>query len=263
MNAVQQLSALAPVRDTDGLRVGRRNRYFQYMAIFLFIVMLTGFAPTYFLRSFFRVPPIPAYVYVHGALMTAWFTLLVVQTSLIRAHRIAVHRRLGILGALLAVAVAGGALVTTLAAPARFSLDPSPLDFKIQIFWGNFGLLTLFCTFVAIAIWMRGRPETHKRLLLLASITMIGPAFGRYIGRLAAWHASSSGSAISLILLILVYAVVVALPLTLVVHDLRTAHRLRPATLWGVIGYFVVEVGTQFVIAPTAFGHAVVAAWRG
>ena len=62
----------------------------------LLVVLVVGFAKTFFLRAFFNVPPIPAYLYVHGVVLTAWYALVFAQTLLVRAHRVDLHRRLGV-----------------------------------------------------------------------------------------------------------------------------------------------------------------------
>lgn len=42
-------------------------------------------------------------LHAHGFVMTAWFLLFGAQTWLVEAHRIDLHRRLGVLGAILSV----------------------------------------------------------------------------------------------------------------------------------------------------------------
>ena len=90
----------------DAVRVGvpaaRRSPFFQFMAILLLITVAMGFARTLFLRTWYPVPLLPAYIIVHGLVMVSWYLLLVIQTSLIAAHRTDLHRRLGVLGAVLA-----------------------------------------------------------------------------------------------------------------------------------------------------------------
>ena len=49
--------------------------------------------------------PIPAYLQVHGAAMTGWYVLLLLQTTLIAMRKRAVHRRLGIAGAVIAAVI--------------------------------------------------------------------------------------------------------------------------------------------------------------
>jgi hypothetical protein len=266
MSAVQQFAAEVLPGAAIAPRVGHRGRYFQVMSIVLLIIALTGFARTFFLRGLFAVPPLAPHVYVHGVLMTAWLVLLVVQTSLVAAHRTDLHRRLGIVGALLAGAVAAVALRTALGLPAHFRVDSAPNGVAmtptgmIQIAWGNFATIALFCVFVATAIRMRQRPEAHKRLLLLASIAMVSPAIGRYVAELTRWGASTSVPLVVQALQILVAVLAIALPLTLVVHDLRTRRRLHPATAWGVLGYFLLVAAMQFGVSATAAGRALIIA---
>jgi hypothetical protein len=53
------------------------NRKFAVgMAVALFAVNFAGFVPTFFLRPFFDVPEVPLYLYLHGAVGTAWFLLV-------------------------------------------------------------------------------------------------------------------------------------------------------------------------------------------
>lgn len=247
-------------------RVGHRSRYFQAMSIILLVIVLTGFSRTFFLRTLFPVPPLAPHVYVHGVLMTSWLVLLVTQTSLIVAHRADWHRRLGVLGAVLAVAVAAVAVQTALGLPAHFKVDSAPngvamtASGMIQIAWGNFATITLFCVFVATAIGMRRRPEVHKRLLLLASMAMVNPAIGRYVAALTRWGASTSVPTLVQALQILVALLAIGLPLTLVVHDLRTRRRLHPATAWGVASYFLFTGAMQFGVSATAAGRALIIA---
>jgi hypothetical protein len=123
------------------------------MSLVLLFIVLIGFSRTLFLRPFFKVPAIPWFVYVHGAVLAAWIALFVTQTSLIAAHRTDLHRRFGLLGACLAAAVALSALQLTLTIPSLVqnrvpSPNGQPLPFAIayRIMWGIFGsILPLWC----------------------------------------------------------------------------------------------------------------------
>lgn len=64
-------------------------------------------------------PPLSALLHIHGAVMTGWVVLLVVQTSLVAAHRVQCHRRLGVLGAAWGALVVLFGSITTLYAAAR------------------------------------------------------------------------------------------------------------------------------------------------
>lgn len=53
---------------------------------------------------------------MHGAAFTAWVLLLLTQSTLVAAHRTDIHRKLGWIGAALAVFMAGIAVRTALVA---------------------------------------------------------------------------------------------------------------------------------------------------
>jgi hypothetical protein len=253
-----------PARDDAAPRVGVADRYFWVMCLLLLAIVLIGFSRSFFLRAIFKVPAIPWYVYVHGAVMTAWIVLLVTQTSLIAAHRIDLHRRLGIGGAFLAPAVAVSALLLTLTIPSLFQRgvpspngQPLPQAVAYPIMWGNFGSILLFSTMVPIALWLRRRPDVHKRLLLLASFPMVGPATGRMYGFPELWGITSSAPLITATFHALPAVSALVLPLTLVAHDLLTTRRLNRATIWGVGATLATGAVFNGVIARMAVGHAV------
>ncbi len=236
------------------------------MSTLLLAIVLIGFARTLFLRPLFQVPAIPWYVYLHGSVMTAWIVLFVVQTSLIAARRTDLHRRLGVCGAVLAVAMVILAIVLTLMIPSTFAAvaasgasaggPPVTLQAALQIMWGNVGTIILFPSLVATALCMRRRSDVHKRLMLLASMALVGPALGRMQVFPNLWGTTASAHVITAFFAILPIAANSMLPLTLVGHDLLITGRLHRATLWGVLGYFASAVGFFSVIPATAAGRA-------
>jgi len=161
----------------------RRSKFFLYVSYALLVIVLIGFSPTYYLRAFFDVPAIPLYVYGHGAALTAWYIWFCVQTTAVNNGRVALHRRLG------AVGITIGILVLLSGAAAAMGLAPRLLekygniDSDISritgVVWGNIGMLVAFTGFVVAAVLNRRKSEIHKRLMYLASIGIILPAFGR------------------------------------------------------------------------------------
>src|ERR1700730_9606988 len=55
--------------------------------------------------------------------------------------------------------------------------------FISSVVCANIGNLLSFATLLLAAVVLRGRPRAHKRLMLLASISIIGPA----LARIARW----------------------------------------------------------------------------
>ncbi|HTT02916.1 MAG TPA: hypothetical protein VMG11_12600 [Steroidobacteraceae bacterium] len=236
-----------------GVSTRAHGRLFRGMSILMLAIVLTGFARTLFLRPLFHVPSIPWYLYMHGIVLTSWFALLCVQTSLIAARRIDLHRRLGILGGVLAIAVVGMSLIAVLGFPAHFkagrlSID-TPFDFPTvsQIVWTDLASLAVFSVFTATALALRRRPEAHRRLMLLATIAILGPAAAR-AGELPARILSIAVPGLAALIL-------VGLPLTLLAYDLHSRRRLHPATAWGVLAYFGAFLGAG-ALSGTAMGRA-------
>jgi len=194
--------SLSRAKTRDGLYLG--------MSILLLLIVLTGFAPTFFMRGLFDPPPISPYVYMHGAVMTAWFVLFFAQASLAYIGRTPLHRKIGIVAATLGFA----AMLTAASATWNTVVNPNTSDVALLsiVFFGNIGGIITFTTFLTLAIAYRNRPEIHKRLMLFTSISFVSPA----IGRIAMWPIAGgtdlaifNNSAIFLLILgVLIYELV-------------------------------------------------------
>lgn len=156
-----------------------RRLYLGASLIFLALVFWT-FARTFYLKSFFATPPLSVLLHIHGTVMTGWVVLLVAQTTLIAAHRVQWHRRLGIFGAVWAALVVLFGSITTLHAAAREVRGHTKFAAG-QVIVTSLDLLQMlfFAGFVAIAIWQRHRPDYHKRLMLLTIACMLPDALAR------------------------------------------------------------------------------------
>jgi hypothetical protein len=156
------------------------HRFYAWACVAAFVVVFAGFARTYYLRFLFGRPPLPWLLHLHGALMTSWFVLFFVQTRLIASHRIHLHRRLGVFGAMLAgLMVIVGAAVA-LRDTARDMHRPhvgGPPPLMVMGFF--FAVLLVFATLVGAALLLRRRRDYHKRLMLLSCLSMVGPGLTR------------------------------------------------------------------------------------
>jgi hypothetical protein len=231
-----------------------RRLYLGASLIFLALVFWT-FARTFYLKPFFGTPPLSALLHIHGAVMTGWVVLLVVQTSLIAAHRVQWHRRLGVFGAVWAALVVIVGSFTTLHAAAREVRGHT--DFAAaQVTITSLDLLQMvfFAGFVAIAIWQRHRPDYHKRLMLLTIACMLPDA----LARLPISFMSQATEA-DLNLRIMVGLDVFVL--TCVGLDTLWRRRLHPAFAWGAllfVGAFHLALYLTKTPAWIAFGESLV-----
>ncbi|HEY7611709.1 MAG TPA: hypothetical protein VH764_01845 [Gemmatimonadales bacterium] len=165
-------SSLAAIR-------AREHRFFSGMALAALLVALIGFAPSYYLRGFSDATPLTTLVHLHGGLATAWLLLFVAQTSLVSAGRTDLHRRVGPAGAVLALLFVTVGYLTAIAAARKGVTPPGgppPLAFLAV------PLVTLlsFAVLAALGILRRRERDTHRRLMLLATIAILPPAFARF-----------------------------------------------------------------------------------
>jgi uncharacterized membrane protein YozB (DUF420 family) len=159
-------------------RRSRDHLFFTAMAGALAIVAFVGFAQSYYLRFYFGGREISRLVHVHGILSTAWMLLFLAQTSLVAVRRVDLHRRLGILGAVLLVALPLVGYVTAIEA-ARHGVTPPGGPPPLAFLAIPLGTISAFTILAAAGLYYRRRPETHKRLMLLATIAMVMPALAR------------------------------------------------------------------------------------
>jgi hypothetical protein len=153
---------------------------YTWAAIACALIAATGFARSYYLKTLFCKPPLPALLHVHGVIMSAWCVLFFVQTYLVAIHRVRVHRRLGIFGAVLAFLVVTIGTYATVEATAREVREHVVRQFHF-LFGLNLVTLLLFAIFVISALAVRSRPEFHKRLMLMATLTILAPAVARVV----------------------------------------------------------------------------------
>jgi hypothetical protein len=220
--------------------------FYGGMAIAMGFTVFAGFASTYYLRFFVGGPsatfsggPFTALVHVHGALFTAWVLLFIVQTALVASRRVAVHRRLGVAGAGLAAAMVGAGTFIAIATAARGAVPPGldPLAFlAIPIFD-----MVLFATFVTAALALRRDKEAHKRLMLLAYVSIVAAAVARLPGMLPLGPPAFFG-------LSFLFVVVAG------IYDFFSRRRVHRVYLWGG-ALIVASVPVRLAISGTG-------AWR-
>lgn len=155
-----------------------RSTFFLCMAYAFLVIAVVGFSTTFFVplaKGAFRAPPV---IYVHGALLFGWLLFFIAQATLIRKRRFLTHRQLGIAGVVLSVGIVISGVLVGLHATRR-DLAAGGDDFVLGQFVNILIEMFLFGALVAAAIAFRRQGESHKRLLLLATISALAPAWLR------------------------------------------------------------------------------------
>ena len=225
--------------------------FFTVMSGVIFLLVMAGFTRTLYARPVFRPAPIPTYLYFHGIVLTCWFAWAFVQSMLISAGKIATHRRTGALGAGFAVLVIIAALMASFGSVSRrgFDLNASAsvigngikgitvAQFYSGVVWGNNANVLSFALFVAIAVIYRRRPAIHKRLMVLASISILEPA----LARIARWpgFGGEQGPFIPVVIWSLIAAIAV--------YDLVSRKRLETVTAIAIVWLLIARNGAVFI----------------
>ena len=148
------------------------------MALLILGSVFLGFAHTYYLAGVFRAPLPSFIVHVHGAAFSCWILLLVTQTALVSAGRVDMHRRLGILGFLLACSMVILGVLAATNSLARGFAPPGldPLTFYVIPITD----MAIFATLIFFAFRNRSDPSGHKRFILIATIALLIAAIARW-----------------------------------------------------------------------------------
>ena len=208
--------------DTTMHRSGKDRRLYTWVAVFIPLIVLTGFARTYYLKGFFGTPALPGpLVHLHGIVMTSWVVLFVAQVSLVAARRTKLHQRLGVLGAILAALVLLVGVLTAISAAARGS-SPGPPELQSLVI--PLGDMLVFAILVGTALYFRRRMEIHKRLMLLAAVNLLTPA----IARIPLQFIETGGP-------LVFFGLTDMCVLACVAFDTIKNRRLHPVFVWGML----------------------------
>lgn len=168
--------ALAP-------RLAAERRFYFWMAAAVLATVFAGFAPSFYLRGVVPAAapllPLTPVLIVHGLVFSSWVVLFMVQVGLVSAGRSDLHRRLGIAGFGLVIAMAVIGIAAGLAGVARpvgvaglapASLTAIPL-FDVPVFTG----------FILMGLAKRRDAQLHKRLMMVAMIAMLSAPTARIL----------------------------------------------------------------------------------
>jgi hypothetical protein len=223
----QRSAVVKTVIKSDRVRAREYERFFfSGMAVLILGTVFLGFAKTYYLAGVFSAPLPSWIIHIHGAVFTSWILLLIVQTLLVSAGRVDIHRRLGMFGFGLACAMV---ILGSMAATDLLRRHGAALGADAKTFYASsLGDMVIFGTLIFVAFRKRFDPAAHKRLILIATITLMEAAINRW--PFAIIHRAP--------FMIDVFAY--TLLLLLVTYDLWSTRKVQRTTLWG--GLFLVAI---------------------
>jgi hypothetical protein len=205
-------------------------------ALMAALIVFVGFARTFYLKGLFDAPPLSNLLLVHGVVMSLWIVLLLAQIALVAGDRRDIHRRLGVAGAVLATLIV---IVGAMAAidAGRRGFTPTPRVTPLMFMAVPLADLVVFATLVGTALWFRRRAHIHKRLMVLATLSILAPAVARL---------PIDGIRV----LPLVFGLMIACVIVTVLIDTLRNRRLHPAFGWGA-AFVIAMVPLRIAAAQT------------
>lgn len=227
-----------------------RSPVYLGFALLALVVAAAGFFTT-FIRPVWRSEfHGPVLAHVHGAFVLGWLLLFLAQVLLVKTARVSQHRKLGWAG----LAIVPGVIMTTIAMGVyamHRDLAAGGGEVAFSSLLGSFTSSVIFSALFTAGVVYRRKPDFHKRLMLLATLAILWPAFFRLrhyfpgAPRPDIWFGFVLGQVV---------------PVTLaMIHDKVTLGRMHPVyRTVGVI--FIAEAAAEVVFFDGA-GWRVVAHW--
>ena len=231
----------------------RAPTFYVRMAAVCLTIAIVGFAPTYWvplLRGTLDVPPL---THFHALFFYGWMLLFLRQTALAASGRVARHRELGVAGVALASGmcfVGLGMAITSLKHAVAAGGGASGRAFSIV----SFSAVALFAGLFAAAIVNVKKPEIHKRLMLVTTVSMLQAGIGRWFLLFLAPARIPGGPLVIPPVIVTVAPGLVAdlLIVAAMIYDKRTKGRVHPA--YWASGAAVLAV--QILRVPLSTTHA-------
>jgi len=214
--------------------------FFSGMAAFVLLSVFVGFAQSYYLQGVpysphwaaFNTPPYPLVVHLHGVIFSGWILLPITQTSLVAAHRVAVHRRVGVAGFVLAcLLVLVGLMVVCEAMARHVPLGHRSIGRQAEAIFNTLS----FAVLTYLGFRKRHDPRAHKRLMILATISLLPAASSRWPVFRDGTHLRSAARCFALLVLI-------------ACCDFWSAAKVHTATLWGGLILILINPPVVWII---------------
>ena len=223
------------------------SAYCKY-ALVLLAITLASLIPQYFSGLLANPVEHSLQLIVHGVVFLGWYVLFSVQAGLVPSGRVALHKALGyssIPFALFLVASGGMMLVGTMQS-YQPEWSEQYLQSRTSFVWAITHTLVSFTTFYALAVLYRQRSQVHKRLMLLASLSMMAASITRFA--YLSW-VPIDGTAFTLLL---TFALLAA-PLLI---DRAEHGRIHASLKYGTAVYVVTLLLAMGVMPATETGRA-------
>jgi hypothetical protein len=208
------------------------TNFFGLFAGFALLVCLVGFFPSFVRPAARNALNLPSVIAVHGTLFFTWIVLLLAQTTLIATARTRAHRRLGYVGAALSLGMVVSGLAVGLHVLERDLAAGKPVEARTFFILPVLDM-ALFATLMTLAIVRRTQRDVHKRLIVLATIGLLGaPVFRMMLpvthdAAIAGWATTAATDSLILVAM---------------ARDWLAEGRVHRVYLWGGLSMLLVHI---------------------
>jgi hypothetical protein len=148
------------------------HRFYIGISVLIALIVAMGFWPTYFGRLIAGTVDAPRVIHFHAAVFSGWVALFATQVFFAATGQIALHRKLGTIGIWYGCAII---VVGVLTALSQFAdrVEAGRIEEAQTRLLAPLSDMVVFPIFFVAAVYYRHRPEIHKRLMLVATTTLL------------------------------------------------------------------------------------------
>jgi hypothetical protein len=152
--------------------VAATHRFYAGIALLAAFIALMGFWPTYFGRLLEGTADHPQVIHIHAAVFSGWLALFAAQVGFAATGQLALHKKLGTVGIWYGVAIIVVGVVTAFSQFAD-RVEAGRIEEAQTRLLAPLSDMIVFPIFFGAAVLYRHRPEIHKRLMLVATTTLL------------------------------------------------------------------------------------------
>ena len=154
------------------LPIAATHRFYIGISLLAAAIAAMGFWPTYFGPLLAGTADHPPVIHFHAAVFSGWLALFGTQVLLAATGNIALHRRLGSVGIWYGIAIIVVGVVTAFSQFAD-RVEAGRIEEAQTRLLAPLSDMIVFPIFFGAAVLYRRRPEIHKRLMLVATTTLL------------------------------------------------------------------------------------------
>ena len=227
-------------RSNSLVRAGLTRKYFLIISSLLLLFSVWGFSDNLFWDIGQPSNKDPKFV-VHGLFCLAWMIFLVVQSALIANRSVALHRKIGLAGFAVALAMMASTLYLFVAIWKGWA-NMAPFVKANRILFASFAICVMW------AILARRKPAWHKRLMLVGTFFIMEPMLSRVFGTAEITLLKDmSDSQLDAAWYMVVYPLWASLFASLFVHDWLTTKQFHPVTVSASSWIVLVLIGVHWM----------------